>query len=476
MPFTYTAKPLHLRTHPRNPRWRDCLLSASEGREDSLRLLLGRREPRGSLRNPERRERASDREEGENPGDPGVNPSRSSSSEPQRQLGLRGAISRAQRVDRERQLLEEKQRQAGRVDVVMALILEPVESTLATFLLTWNPHNWPWENLEDEVRITAAGRPVDERWSCGNTKRIRVGDRLFLLRQAVEPRGIMAAGWATSATYEGPHWDPERRNRGDTALHVDTRFDRILNPDFDDILPLASLQFGALGSVNWSTPASGIQIRQGVEELERLWAELVGVYQLAGDEAVGALEGERLVAMSRHRARERWLREEKITEVKRTNGGRLPCEACGFNFFEVYGEIGRDYAQVHHLKPLSDRTKPSLTKLGDLAVLCANCHVMVHRGTYVRSLKELMTGRICAHVIVVLGLSESRLRWRLHQQCCQTSPLVSTQARRQNRRKSFVVSSSRFRSFSPLRLSPSLDVRWALSWLQQSPGTSWKAT
>ena len=141
--------------------------------------------------------------------------------------------------------------------------------------------------------------------------------------------------------------------------------------------------------MNWSTPASGIQIRHGVEDLERLWGGLVGVYQPTWDEEPGAHEGELRVAMIRHRARELWLRDEKIAEVKRANGGMLPCQVCGFDFYEMYGEIGRDYAQVHHLKPLSDWTKPSLTRLSDLAVLCANCHVMVHRGGEVRSLEAL---------------------------------------------------------------------------------------
>ena len=89
---------------------------------------------------------------------------------------------RLQRVRRDREFLEEKQRQAGRLDVVMALILEPVESTATTYLLTWNPNSWHWDNLEDEVRVTASGRAANDRWSCGNTKRIRVDDRLFLLR------------------------------------------------------------------------------------------------------------------------------------------------------------------------------------------------------------------------------------------------------------------------------------------------------
>jgi 5-methylcytosine-specific restriction protein A len=297
------------------------------------------------------------------------------------------------RTIRDRRVLDEKQRRAGRIDVVVALVLEQVESNSSTYLLTWNPNNWPWDNLEDQVAATANGDPVDDRWSCGNTKRIRIGDRLFLLRQGVEPRGIMAAGWATSATYEGPHWDEDRRAKGEKALHVDVRFDRILNPDYDEVLELDKLQVGALGSVNWATPASGIQIRQGIEELERLWAEHVGVYQTIESGELGAIEGELRLALTRHRAREHWLRDLKIAEVKKANDGRLPCSACRFDFFETYGEIGRDYAQVHHLKPLSDRTKPHLTRLADLAVVCANCHVMVHRKGEFSSLEGLVVGR-----------------------------------------------------------------------------------
>ena len=50
----------------------------------------------------------------------------------------------------------------------------------------------------------------------------------------------------------------------------------------------------------------------------------------------------------------------------------------------------RHYAQVHHLQPLSDRTMPGKTSLDDLAVVCANCHVMIHRGGNCRALTNLI--------------------------------------------------------------------------------------
>jgi hypothetical protein len=70
------------------------------------------------------------------------------------------------------------------------------------------------------------------------------------------------------------------------------------------------------------------------------------------------------------------------------------CQACGFNFVQVYGEIGRDFAEVHHLNPLSERppeewTEGVRTKISDVAVLCANCHRMIHRRRPALSLGEL---------------------------------------------------------------------------------------
>jgi predicted HNH restriction endonuclease len=102
------------------------------------------------------------------------------------------------------------------------------------------------------------------------------------------------------------------------------------------------------------------------------------------------LEGEARRRMVTHRKREGRLRDARIAQVKRLTG-RLACEVkgCGFDFESRYGELGADYAQVHHLRPLLDRTKPSLTSVSDLRVVCANCHAMVHRGGQSRSLSKI---------------------------------------------------------------------------------------
>lgn len=59
--------------------------------------------------------------------------------------------------------------------------------------------------------------------------------------------------------------------------------------------------------------------------------------------------------------------------------GRLFCQACGFDFRAVYGEIGEDYIEAHHTVPISELTESSRTRIEDLAMVCANCHRMLHR-------------------------------------------------------------------------------------------------
>jgi 5-methylcytosine-specific restriction protein A len=95
-----------------------------------------------------------------------------------------------------------------------------------------------------------------------------------------------------------------------------------------------------------------------------------------------------------HRHRERRARLAKLKEAKLKSGGRLICEVpnCGFDFLERCGVIGEGYAQVHHLEPLS-AAPPSgrISTLDQLAIVCANCHAMVHVGGQCRPLSGLIS-------------------------------------------------------------------------------------
>ncbi|HPS87279.1 MAG TPA: HNH endonuclease [Spirochaetota bacterium] len=58
----------------------------------------------------------------------------------------------------------------------------------------------------------------------------------------------------------------------------------------------------------------------------------------------------------------------------------LSCQVCNFNFEESYGSLGENYIEVHHLTPMSSLvSEKEIDPEKDLAVLCSNCHRMIHR-------------------------------------------------------------------------------------------------
>jgi 5-methylcytosine-specific restriction protein A len=92
-----------------------------------------------------------------------------------------------------------------------------------------------------------------------------------------------------------------------------------------------------------------------------------------------AQEGRILYRRHRVRERDRALVQRKKQAVHQQTG-RLACEVCAFDFEAVYGRHGAGYIECHHTIPLAQETTVRTTRLGDLAVVCSNCHRMLHRG------------------------------------------------------------------------------------------------
>ncbi|MBI1981958.1 MAG: hypothetical protein HYS63_10540 [Methylocystis sp.] len=64
-------------------------------------------------------------------------------------------------------------------------------------------------------------------------------------------------------------------------------------------------------------------------------------------------EGAAREVTTTQRKRSQRLRNLKIHEVREANGGRLPCQACTFEFERRYGELGRGFIHIHHQEPVS---------------------------------------------------------------------------------------------------------------------------
>lgn len=99
--------------------------------------------------------------------------------------------------------------------------------------------------------------------------------------------------------------------------------------------------------------------------------------------------------LKRHLVRERNPEVIKLAKERYLQRhGKLICEVCEFDFKAHYGEIGEGYIEGHHSKPISEMAENEETKVEDIALVCANCHRMLHRKRPwlpINELKRLLT-------------------------------------------------------------------------------------
>ncbi len=95
------------------------------------------------------------------------------------------------------------------------------------------------------------------------------------------------------------------------------------------------------------------------------------------EDEIEAPEGRLLYRRHRTRERSQKLKKKKIDAVIRS-GKKIACEICDFNFAYFYGERGEGYIECHHIKPLHESGETK-TQLKDLALVCSNCHRIIHR-------------------------------------------------------------------------------------------------
>ena len=145
---------------------------------------------------------------------------------------------------------------------------------------------------------------------------------------------------------------------------------------------------GEIGSVRYETKSLPPE-----SELVADLAEALRLYRFlrkeggwaAEDEVIQEADGDGLsVTLSQakryrqHRSIERQSGHAK--KVKEALGTR--CMGCDLEMEDVYGEIGRGLIHAHHLVPLSNlenETEVRLNPRKDFAVLCPNCHSIIHR-------------------------------------------------------------------------------------------------
>ena len=88
-------------------------------------------------------------------------------------------------------------------------------------------------------------------------------------------------------------------------------------------------------------------------------------------------EGRLLTRWHAYRERDRGLVRSAKAAFKLKHG-HLFCEACGVDPRTTYGDRGEDRLQAHHRTPIEEMIPGTTTKAEDLAMVCPNCHDIIH--------------------------------------------------------------------------------------------------
>lgn len=134
----------------------------------------------------------------------------------------------------------------------------------------------------------------------------------------------------------------------------------------------------------------------GFEERAGIWALRVDDLAPNNPDALmdaaepGAREG--MAVLRKHLRRER---SRALVDAFKASLTDWSCRVCGFDFASVYGDLGKQFIEAHHIRPVATLEAGEMTRLSDLVAICSNCHRMLHRrpGMNWQDLKKLLTDK-----------------------------------------------------------------------------------
>lgn len=251
--------------------------------------------------------------------------------------------------------------------------------TKNAFLFSWNSNFWPFEKIEPQINdIKKSGKALDI-WSISAHRKVKIGDRAFLIRVKAAINGIFASGTIISE----PEWF--KNFEGNDKLGVWIEFDTILNPNEGEILELEYIKENISLKQDWSPRKSGISITP-INELEILWANYLRQKNFFKSSTIPdpiIIEG------TSYELTQTVYERNPYARIFCLQHHGYSCAVCGFNFKDKYGEIGNEFIHVHHLNQLSISRKRETDPIIDLCPVCPNCHAMLHKRTPPYSIEEL---------------------------------------------------------------------------------------
>ena len=241
-----------------------------------------------------------------------------------------------------------------------------------------------WEIIDDITAIkkcdksffehNCSGVPKEIRWFF-DSKDIKSGNKILL-----------------TLIYQDKKYEAHIEIQNFESPRTRMRWNGDLKKEFDEVLKDYSLN---PGKENGYPSIKFTKIFGNTYEVEFIGLDLLNdesINPLETIETENEVEGKQKKIYTTKYERSYKNREKAI----KIHGTR--CMVCDFDFEEAYGELGKDFIEVHHTKPLySLEDEVEINPEEDLVCLCSNCHRMIHRRRdkilSVEELKEIMEER-----------------------------------------------------------------------------------
>jgi 5-methylcytosine-specific restriction protein A len=243
---------------------------------------------------------------------------------------------------------------------------------MAAIILGWNLERWNERDYAADALTAEDSGQVLHAWPVGPETKTSPGADAWLFLQDSPSRGLIGHGVVLS---EPVLTKPVLMGEG-SAAYVEVLFDALL-PIGNQVPP--DILRAAVPNARWDGMDGTATIVDVDDEasIREVWRQY-GPEQ-SGDPihpVPGTYPEEAVTRVNVIRFEDNQEARRACIAFHGTN-----CAACGFSYEVGYGEIGRDFIQVHHVVPVSQIGRDyELDPSTDLVPLCANCHAMAHRG------------------------------------------------------------------------------------------------
>ena len=250
------------------------------------------------------------------------------------------------------------------------------------WLIKGNPSYYKWDKDLRPGHV----EPWSTRFSVAAMTK---GDRVFLWESGGRSRIIGFATVVNVGGRSGGNWHFK-------VKYLSERFDCMpeivelrLTPALKDASFLEPGIYRTVYPLTKTQAAATYRAVISTNPADDIWRDLSQVPRLPDiDLNLSAKEGRRKLVTHLKIERAQDLAPKKKAQFRSKHDGDLFCECCGQDFAE-YGKHHEAMFEVHHLTALGKAKKGVETKLSDLAVLCSNCHRVIHRHAPMISVKQL---------------------------------------------------------------------------------------